>query len=157
MKEVYILASSRTAIGAFQGSLKDIPAPKLGAKAIEDAVKKAGIQKGDIDEVLMGNVLTAGLGQAPARQAAIFAGLPTSVRCTAINRVCGSGLKTVMFGTQMIQTGDCEVVVAGGQESMSRAPYLLERAREGYRLGNSKIIDSMVNDGLWDIHQNFLV
>lgn len=154
MRDVFILASSRTPIGAFQGSLKDIPAPKLGAKAIEDAVGKSKVNKADIDEVLMGCVLAGGLGQAPARQAAIFAGLPTSVRCTTINRVCGSGLKTIMLGTQMIQTSDAEVVVAGGMESMSRAPYILEKAREGYRLGNGKILDLMVHDGLWDVYNN---
>jgi acetyl-CoA C-acetyltransferase len=142
----------RTAIGAFLGSLKDTPAPRLGAAVITEAVRRAGVPTDGIDEVLMGCVLPAGLGQAPARQAAIYAGLAQSTRCTTINRVCGSGLKTVMLGAQMIQTGDADVVVAGGMENMSRAPYLLEKAREGYRLGHGKLIDSMIHDGLWDAY-----
>lgn len=153
MQDVVILSSARTAVGAFMGSLKDICAPKLGAAAVKEAVARAKVNKDEIDEVLMGCVLSAGVGQAPARQAAIFADLPMSVRCTTINRVCGSGLKSIMLGAQMIQTGDAQLVVAGGMENMSRAPYLLERAREGYRLGHAKIIDSMVNDGLWDVYK----
>lgn len=154
MKEVVILSAQRTAIGAFLGSLKDISAPKLGAVAIQAAVKRSGVSLEEIEECLMGSVLTAGVGQAPARQATLFAGLPQSVRATTLNRVCGSGLRTVMWGSQIIQCGDAEVVAAGGMESMSRAPYLLDKAREGYRLGNGKLIDSMVHDGLWDVYNN---
>ncbi|NBX69719.1 MAG: thiolase family protein [Proteobacteria bacterium] len=154
MKEVVILAAQRTAIGAFLGSLKDISVPKLGAAAIQAAVKRSGVSPEEIEECLMGSVLTAGVGQAPARQATLFSGLPQSVRATTLNRVCGSGLRTVMWGSQIIQCGDAEVVVAGGMESMSRAPYLLDKAREGYRLGNGKLIDSMVHDGLWDVYNN---
>jgi acetyl-CoA C-acetyltransferase len=154
MKEVVILSAQRTAIGAFLGSLKDVIGPKLGAAAIQAAVKRSGVSPSEVDECLMGSVLTAGVGQAPARQATIFSGLPNSVRATTLNRVCGSGLRTVMWGSQIIQCGDAEVVVAGGMESMSKAPYLLDKAREGYRLGNGKLIDSMVHDGLWDVYNN---
>lgn len=154
MKEVVILSAQRTAIGAFLGSLKDISGPKLGAQAIQAAVNRSGVSPNDIDECLMGSVLTAGVGQAPARQATIFAGLPNSVQATTLNRVCGSGLRTVMWASQMIQCGDAEVVVAGGMESMSKSPYLLDKVREGYRLGNGKLIDSMVHDGLWDVYNN---
>ncbi len=154
MKEVVILSAQRTAIGAFLGSLKDIAAPKLGATAIQAAVKRSGVSPEQIEECLMGSVLTAGVGQAPARQATLFSGLPNSVRATTLNRVCGSGLRTVMWGAQIIQCSDAEVVVAGGMESMSKAPYLLDKAREGYRLGNGKLIDSMVHDGLWDVYHN---
>lgn len=154
MKEVVILAAQRTAIGAFLGSLKDISGPKLGAAAIQAAVKRSGVSPNEIDECLMGSVLTAGVGQAPARQATLFAGLPNSVRATTLNRVCGSGLRTVMWASQMIQCGDADVVVAGGMESMSKSPYLLDKVREGYRLGNGKLIDSMVHDGLWDVYNN---
>jgi acetyl-CoA C-acetyltransferase len=152
MEEVIILSAVRTAIGAFLGSFKDTAAPRLGAAVIAEAVKRAGVPTDRVDEVLMGCVLPAGLGQAPARQAAIFAGLAQSTRCTTINRVCGSGLKAVMLGSQMIQTGDAEIVVSGGMENMSRAPYLLDKAREGYRLGPGKLIDSMIHDGLWDAY-----
>ncbi len=151
---IYILSAVRTPIGAFQGALKDLPAPKLGAVAIKEAVAKAGVASEKIDECLMGNVLSAGIGQAPARQAALFAGLPQSVRCTTVNRVCGSGLKTVCFASQMIQTGDAELVVAGGMESMSQTPYMIEKGREGLRLGNGKIIDLLIHDGLWDPYHN---
>lgn len=150
MKEVFILSAVRTPIGAFLGSLKEVPAPKLGAAAIQAAVARAGIAQELVEECLMGCVLPAGLGQAPARQASLFAGLPQSVRATTINRVCGSGLKAVMLGAQIIQSNDAEIVVAGGMENMSRAPYLLEKGREGYRMGNGKVIDSMIWDGLWD-------
>lgn len=136
------------------GSLKEHPAPKLGAFAIQNAMTKSGLKGEDIDECLMGCVLSAGLGQAPARQAAIFAGLPQSVRCTTINRVCGSGLKTVMLAAQAIQAGDANAIVAGGMENMSRVPFYLEKAREGYRLGNGKLIDGMIHDGLWDVYNN---
>lgn len=154
MKEVVCLSAVRTPIGSFLGALKDLPAPKLGAIAIKSALEKAGIQGSAVSECLMGEVLTAGVGQAPARQAAIFAGLPNSVACTTVNRVCGSSLKTTMLATQMIQTGDADLVVAGGMESMSRAPFLLERGREGYRLGHGKVLDSMILDGLWDVYSN---
>ncbi len=150
MEDVYLLSAARTPIGSFLGTLKELPAPKLGAAAISAAVSRASVKPDAIDECLMGCVLTAGIGQAPTRQAAIYAGLPQSVRCTTLNRVCGSGLKTVMLATQAIQCGDAEVCVAGGMESMSHAPYLLDRMREGYRLGHGKIIDSMIHDGLWD-------
>lgn len=154
MKEVVIVSAVRTPIGAYLGSLKEHSAPQLGSFAVKEAVRQSGVLPQSIDECLMGNVLSAGLGQAPARQAAIFAGLPTSVRCTTVNRVCGSGLKTVMWASQMIQVGDAEVVVAGGMESMSRAPYLLDKAREGYRMGHGKLIDAMIHDGLWDVYHN---
>lgn len=154
MKEVVVVSAVRTPIGAYLGSLKEHSAPALAAFAVKEAVSQAAVVPSEIDECLMGNVLSAGLGQAPARQAAIFGGLPNSVRCTTINRVCGSGLKTVMLGAQMIQTGDAEVVLAGGMESMSRAPYLLDKAREGYRMGHGKLIDAMIHDGLWDVYHN---
>lgn len=150
MKDVVILSAVRTPIGAFMGAFKDVPAPRLGAAVIREALQRAGVAGDQVDECLMGCVLPAGIGQAPARQAVIFAGLPHSVRATTINRVCGSGLKAVMLGQQMILCGDASIVVAGGMENMSRSPYLLDKAREGYRLGNAKIVDSMIHDGLWD-------
>ncbi|MFC2130257.1 thiolase family protein [Bacteroidota bacterium] len=150
-----IISAVRTPIGAFMGSLSALPAPKLGATAISEAVKRAGIKNEDIDEVIMGNVLSAGIGQAPARQAAIFAGIPNSVPCMTINKVCGSGLKSVMLADQSIKLGDSAVVVAGGLESMSNAPYILFKARTGYRMGNGEIVDSMIHDGLWDPYSNF--
>ncbi|MCB0404522.1 MAG: thiolase family protein [Bdellovibrionales bacterium] len=155
MKEVVILSAVRTPIGAYLGSLSDIPAPRLGAVAVRAAVERSGVDPKGLDECLMGNVLSGGLGQAPARQAALFAALPAAVRCTTLNRVCGSGLKTVMWGAQMLQTGDVDAVVAGGMESMSGAPYLLPKARKGYRMGHDKVIDLMVHDGLWDVYNNF--
>ncbi len=154
MKEVVILSAQRTAIGSFLGSLKDLTSPKLGAIAIQSALSRSGVSASEIEECLMGCVLTAGVGQAPARQASIFSGLPHSVKATTLNRVCGSGLRTVMWGSQIIQCGDAEVLVAGGMENMSRAPYLLDKGREGYRLGNGKLIDSMIQDGLWDVFNN---
>lgn len=154
MKEVVVVSAVRTPIGAYLGSLKEHSAPQLAAFAVKEAARQASVVPSEIDECLVGNVLSAGLGQAPARQAAIFGGLPNSVRCTTINRVCGSGLKTVMLGSQMIQTGDAQVVLAGGMESMSRAPYLLDKAREGYRMGHGKLIDAMIHDGLWDVYHN---
>ncbi len=155
MKDVVIVSAARTPIGAFQGRLASVPAPRLGALVIEEAVKRAGIQKNDVDEVIMGNVLTAGEGQAPARQAALFAGLPEAVTCMTINKVCGSGLKAVMLASQAIQCGDAEVVVAGGMESMSNTPYLLDKARTGYRMGHGQLMDSMIKDGLWDVYNDF--
>jgi acetyl-CoA C-acetyltransferase len=154
VEEVVVLSAVRTPIGSYLGALKDIPAAKLGAAAITEAVKRAGVKGDWVDECLMGCVLPAGQGQAPARQAALFASLPQSVRCTTINRVCGSGMKAVMLGSQMIQTGDVQFVVAGGMENMSRVPYLLDRAREGYRLGPGKLVDGLVHDGLWDVYND---
>lgn len=155
MSEVYILAAQRTPVGAFQGSLSQIPAPELGAVAIQAAVKSAQLENSQIDECIMGEVLTAGVGQAPARQSAIKAGLPTSVVCMTINKVCGSGLKAIMLGRDSILTGQSNIVVAGGQENMSLAPHLLMNSRAGYRLGPVTAADSMVHDGLWDPYNNF--
>ena len=154
MNETVIVSACRTPIGSFGGSLSSIPATKLGALVIEEAVKRAGISKDSVNEVIMGNVLTAGEGQAPARQASVYAGLPTSVECMTINKVCGSGMKAIMLATQAIQLGDAEIIVAGGMESMSNAPYLLNKARTGYRLGNGEIFDSIMCDGLLDAYQN---
>jgi acetyl-CoA C-acetyltransferase len=137
------------------GSLATVSAPKLGAIVVEEAVRRAGIQKSDVQEVILGNVLAAGLGQAPARQAALYAGLPESVECLTINKMCGSGLKSVMLGAHAIALGDADVVVAGGMESMSNSPYLLEKARDGLRMGHGKLIDSMIRDGLWDVYNDF--
>jgi acetyl-CoA C-acetyltransferase len=150
-----ILSSVRTPIGAFMGTLSSFSAPRLGAIVISESIKRAGIKNDDVNEVIMGNVLSAGMGQAPARQASIYAGLPVSVPCMTINKVCGSGLKSVMLADQSIKLGDSEVVVAGGMESMSNAPYLLFKARTGYKMGNGELVDSMINDGLWDVYNNF--
>ena len=155
MREVVIAGACRTPIGSFNGSLSSIPAPKLGSIVIKEALNRAGVPADMVDEVIMGCVLTAGLGQAPARQAAIFAGLPTKVECLTINKVCGSGLKAVMLATQAVKLGDADIVVAGGMESMSNAPYLLEKARTGYRMGHGELIDSMIKDGLWDVYNDF--
>jgi len=144
----------RTPIGAFQGSLSTVSAQHLGAIAIRSALNAADVLPNSVDEVIMGNVLQAGLGQAPARQAAIYAGLPDSVECLTINKMCGSGLKAVMLASQAIQTGDASVIVAGGMESMTQAPYLLPKARDGYRLGHADIVDSMIIDGLWDVYND---
>ena len=149
MTEVVIVSAVRTAIGSFQGSLKDVPATQLGAIVIEGALAKVGIDGALVDEVIMGNVLQAGLGQNPARQASIKAGLPQTVPAMTINKVCGSGLKAVHLATQAIKVGDAEIIVAGGFENMSQAPYLMPKARQGYRMGDQKVIDSMVHDGLW--------
>lgn len=154
MKDIIIASAVRTPVGSFNGALSSIPATVLGSIVIGEAIKRAGIKPEDIDEVIMGNILSAGLGQAPARQAAIGAGLPYGVNCLTINKVCGSGLKAVMLAAQAIALGDAEIIVAGGMENMSRAPYLLEKARFGYRMGNSEIIDSMIKDGLWDVYNN---
>lgn len=147
--EVVIVSAVRTAIGAFQGSLKSVSATKLGSIVIKEALNRAGISGEQVDEVIMGNVLQAGLGQNPARQAAIQAGLPVAVSAMTINKVCGSGLKAVHLATQAIIAGDADIVVAGGFENMSRAPYLLNNAREGFRMGDQKVVDSMITDGLW--------
>ena len=144
----------RTPIGAFQGSLSTVSAQHLGAIAIRSALNAADVLPNSVDEVIMGNVLQAGLGQAPARQAAIYAGLPDSVECLTINKMCGSGLKAVMLASHAIQTGDASVIVAGGMESMTQAPYLLPKARDGYRLGHADIVDSMIIDGLWDVYND---
>lgn len=154
MRDVLILSATRTPIGRFQGGLSSIPAPRLGSIAIAEAVRRAGVPADRVDEVYMGIILTAGLGQAPARQAAIYAGLPNTVPATTVNKMCGSGLKTVMLGAQAIQAGDAEVIVAGGMENMSAAPYLLERARTGYRMGHGTLVDSMIRDGLWDVYND---
>lgn len=155
MEKVVIVAAKRTPVGSFQGSLSQVPAPRLGATAIRAALKQAGLNPGDVNEVVFGEVLTAGVGQAPARQAALYADLPASVVCMTINKVCGSGLKAVMLGADSIQLGRAEVVVAGGQENMSLAPHLLEHSRNGFRMGNVGMVDSMVKDGLWDPYNNF--
>ncbi len=147
--DVVIVGAARTPIGKFQGTLQAIPAPELGAAAIRAAVDRAGIDPAAVDEVLMGNVLQAGVGQAPARQAAIAAGIPASVGATTVNKVCGSGLKTVMLAAQAIRAGDGNLFVAGGMENMNLAPYLLPGARFGYRINNQTLIDAMIHDGLW--------
>ena len=153
--DVVIISGCRTAVGKFQGSLTDLSAPQLGAVVVREAVKRAGVPSDQVDECIMGNVLPAGLGQNPARQAAIFGGLSPATGAMTINKVCGSGLKAVALAAQAIQTGNSSIVVAGGMESMTNAPYLLPQARKGYRLGNGKVIDSMVHDGLWDIYNNY--
>ena len=157
MREVYIVSAVRTPIGSFNGSLSSVSAPKLGATAIKGALEKAGINKEEVQEVFMGNVLQANLGQAPARQAAIFAGLSNTVPCTTVNKVCASGLKAIMLGAQSIMTGDNDVVVAGGMENMSSAPYYLEKARAGYKYGHGQIIDGIVKDGLTDVYNNYMM
>ncbi|MGD0269895.1 MAG: acetyl-CoA C-acetyltransferase [Candidatus Sulfotelmatobacter sp.] len=153
--DVVIISGCRTAVGRFQGSLADLSAPQLGAVVVREAVKRAGLNSDQVDECIMGNVLPAGLGQNPARQAAIFGGLSPATGAMTINKVCGSGLKAVALAAQAVQTGNSSIVVAGGMESMTNAPYLLPQARKGYRLGNGKVIDSMVHDGLWDIYNDY--
>src|SRR6201994_2153706 len=155
MEEVVIVSAVRTPTGKFQGSLSGSSAVQLGALAVREAVRRSGVAPEQIDECIMGNVVSAGLGQNPGRQAALGAGLPPSVSAMTINKVCGSGLKAVALAAQAIQTGNAEIVVAGGMESMTNAPYLLPQARKGYRLGNSQIVDSVVNDGLWDVYNNY--
>jgi acetyl-CoA C-acetyltransferase len=152
--DIVIAGPVRTAIGSFQGSLAEVPATVLGSVVIKAALSRAGISPTEVDEVIFGNVLAAGLGQNPARQAALGAGLPQSVGATTINKVCGSGLKSVMLAAQAIRCGDASVIVAGGMESMSRAPYLLDKARGGYRLGHGQLIDSVIKDGLWDVYND---
>jgi len=154
-REAVIVSACRTPLGSFNGTLSGIGATKLGALAIEEAVKRAGIEKSDVDEAIMGHVLPCGYGQNPARQASLQAGLPFETQCFTINKVCGSGLKAVMLAAQAIQLGDCDIAVAGGMENMSAAPYYLEKARSGYRMGNGTLIDHMVHDGLWDIVNDF--
>jgi acetyl-CoA C-acetyltransferase len=154
LKEVLLSGGARTAIGGFMGSLAEVPAPKLGSIAIQAALKRAGIGVEQVDEVIFGNVIGAGLGQNVARQAAIGAGIPVSVGATTVNKVCGSSLKAVMLASQAIQCGDAALIVAGGTENMSAAPYLLPKARSGYRLGNGELVDAMIRDGLWDVYNN---
>src|SRR3954465_2493488 len=155
MEDVVIISGVRTPIGKFQGSLEPLSAPQMGAIAVREAVKRAKVDPPQVDECIMGLVVAAGLGQNPARQAALGGGLENTVGAMTINKVCGSGLKAVGLATQAIQTGNAEIVVAGGMESMTNAPYLLPQARKGYRLGNSQIVDSMVHDGLWEIYNDY--
>jgi acetyl-CoA C-acetyltransferase len=152
--KVVITSAKRTPIGSFGGSLSQLSAPRLGSIVIKAVLEDSRIEPALIDEVIMGNVLTAGLGQAPGRQAALYAGLPDKTECLTINKMCGSGLKAVMLAQQAILAGDSEIIIAGGQESMSNAPYLLSKARNGYKLGNGELIDSMITDGLWDVYNN---
>jgi acetyl-CoA C-acetyltransferase len=153
--EVVIISACRTPVGKFQGSLSDLSATQLGAIVVREGVKRAGVDPAHVDECIMGNVVSAGLGQNPARQAAIFGGLAPEVGAMTINKVCGSGLKAVGLAAQAIQTGDNTLVVAGGMESMTNAPYLLPQARKGFRLGNVEAVDSMIRDGLWDVYNNY--
>ncbi len=154
-EDVVIISAVRTPVGKFQGALSDFSAPQLGAMVVREAVKRAGIDPSTVDECIMGNVVQAGLGQNPARQAALGGGLSPAVSAITINKVCGSGLKAVALAQQAIQTGNSHIVVAGGMESMTNAPYLLPQARKGYRLGDGKILDSMVHDGLWDVYNDY--
>ena len=154
MKNVWIIGAARTPVGSFNGALSSLPAAKLGAVAIKAAVERAGVRGEDIDEVYMGSVLQANQGQAPARQASLFAGLPQSVPCTTVHKVCGSGIKTVMLGATQIRAGEADIVVAGGMENMSLAPYYLDKARSGYRLGHGQVVDGMIKDGLWDVYND---
>src|SRR5690348_15444598 len=155
LEDVVIISGVRIPVGKFQGSLSDFSATQLGAMVVREAVKRANLDPRLINECIMGNVVSAGLGQNPARQAALFGGLPPEVGAMTINKVCGSGLKAVALAAQAIQTGNSEIVVAGGMENMTNAPYLLPQARKGYRLGNAQIIDSMVHDGLWDAYNDY--
>lgn len=155
MSNAYILSAQRTAVGTFLGQFATTPAPRLGATAIKAALEKAKVSGADVNECIMGQVLTAGVGQAPARQAAIYAGLPSSVPCMTINKVCGSGLKAVMLASDNILLGHTQIAVAGGQENMSLSPHLMENSRAGYRMGNVQMTDSMIKDGLWDPYSQF--
>src|SRR5271154_5655485 len=155
MERAVILSAVRTPIGKFMGGLSPLGAPELGAKVVAEVVRRAGIEPKQVDEVILGNVVQAGIGQNPARQAGLRGGLDSRVAAMTINKVCGSGLKAVALAAQAVQLGEGEIVVAGGMESMSNAPYLLPQARTGYRLGDGKIIDSMIWDGLWDAYENF--
>src|SRR5579863_6118250 len=153
--DVVIISGCRTPVGKFQGSLSDLSATQLGAIVVREAVKRANLDPKQVDECIMGNVVSAGLGQNPARQAALFGGLPPEVGAMTINKVCGSGLKAVALAAQAIQTGNSEIVVAGGMESMTNCPYLLPQARAGMRIGHGKVLDSMITDGLWDAYEDF--
>jgi acetyl-CoA C-acetyltransferase len=154
-RQAVIVSAVRTPIGSFSGALSSVPAPKLGAVAIRAALERAKVDGKDVDEVLMGNVLGAGIGQAPARQASKGAGVPDSVGCVTLNKVCGSGLKTVMNAATAIKAGEVDIVVAGGMESMSNAPYYMPKARGGYRMGHGELLDGMISDGLWDPYSDF--
>ncbi|HKD11252.1 MAG TPA: acetyl-CoA C-acetyltransferase [Thermoanaerobaculia bacterium] len=154
MKNVVILSAQRTPVGSFLGKLASLPAPALGTAAIRAALDKAGVKPGEVEQVILGNVLQAGIGQAPARQASLGAGIPDSVPCITLHKVCGSGMRAVMDASNAIRAGEYELAVAGGMESMSNAPYLLERARSGYRMGNAVLVDSMIKDGLWDPYKD---
>ncbi len=151
MDDIVIGSAVRTPIGSFNGSLASVPAPQLGGLVVAEALRRAHLEPAQVDEVYVGNVVSAGIGMAPARQAAIAAGLPDSVGATLINKVCGSALKAVTMAAQAVRSGDAQIIVAGGMESMSRAPYLLDKARTGYRLGHGQLIDGMIHDGLWDV------
>ncbi len=153
MEDVFIVGAARTPIGSFNGSLAALVAPRLGAIALAEAVRRAGLRPEQVEEAIMGNVVSAGVGQAPARQAALGAGLPQSVPAVTVNKVCGSGLKAILLGQQAILTGEAEIVVAGGMESMSNAPYLLPKARQGYRMGDGVLVDAMLRDGLMDAYR----
>jgi len=155
MEEVVIISAVRTPVGKFQGSLAGFSATQLGALVVREAVRRAGLAPEQVDECIMGNVVSAGLGQNPARQAALHGGLPPEVSALTINKVCGSGLKAVGLAAQAIQTGNAEIVVAGGMESMSNAPYLLPQGRNGFRMGDAKVVDSMIHDGLWDVFNDY--
>src|SRR5215831_1530555 len=155
LEEVVIFSACRTPVGKFQGSLSDLNATQLGSIVVGEVVKRANLNPAQVDECIMGNVVSAGLGQNPARQAAIFGGLPPEVSAMTINKVCGSGLKAVGLAAQAIQTGNSTVVVAGGMESMSNAPYLLPQGRKGFRMGDAQVVDSMIRDGLWDVYNDY--
>jgi len=155
LRDVVIVSAARTPIGSFMGDLSSLPATKLGSIVIDDTLSRAGIDKSFVDEVIMGNVLTAGEGQAPARQAALGANLPETTECMTINKVCGSGLKSVMLAAQSIMIGDADIIVAGGMESMSNVPYYVFKARNGFRMGHQKLVDGMIFDGLWDVYNDF--
>jgi len=154
INEIWLSGGARTPVGSFLGTLAEVPAPTLGSVAIKECMRRSGVSSDQVNEVILGNVVGAGLGQNVARQAAIAAGLPASVGATTINKVCGSGMKTVMLAAQAIQCGDAQVIVAGGTENMSAAPYLLAKARNGYRLGNGELLDAVIRDGLWDVYNN---
>ncbi|HET9434795.1 MAG TPA: acetyl-CoA C-acyltransferase, partial [Chitinophagaceae bacterium] len=154
-KSVYIVGMARTPIGSLGGALALVTAPQLGATASKEALSRAGVEPGQIQEVFMGNVVSAGIGQAPAQQASIFAGIPTNTPCTTVNKVCASGMKSIMLGAQTILNGDNDIVLAGGMESMSNIPYYLDKARTGYRLGNGNVVDGILKDGLWDPYKDY--
>ena len=157
IQNVVITAAKRTPIGVFQGSISPVSGPDLGAKVIGGILEETMLDPASVNEVIMGNVLAAGLGQAPARQAALESGLPDTVECITINKMCGSGLKAAMLATQAIKVGDADIIIAGGFENMSQAPYLLSKGRDGYRLGHGELIDSMITDGLWDVYNLSLI
>jgi acetyl-CoA C-acetyltransferase len=152
--EIWLAGATRTPIGGFLGALAEVSAPALGSVDIKETLRRTGVPAEQVDEVILGNVVSAGLGQNVARQAAIGAGLPPAVGATTVNKVCGSGMKAVMLAAQAIQCGDARAVMAGGTESMSGAPYLLPKARGGYRLGNGEVVDAVIRDGLWDVYNN---